>query len=116
MRSVVTSLYSNTNLKEISIRRFMRWSLGVDMGVMPRYVKTPLEVTDIEVLNQHPYIFMWKELLPLKNYLPQYKNLLQFNKIAYPKLDEIYTRRSHLAKLKEKLKQLRHKSKHRRNA
>jgi len=82
-RSVVTSLYSVPNLKELSIRRFMRWALDMGMGVMPRYVKTPLETTDLEVLEVHPYVKVWEELLPFIEYLPQWAELeprLQFNK------------------------------------
>ena len=72
-RSLVTALYSNTDLKEISIRRFMRWSLGGrDLGVLPRYVKVPADVTDIEVLSKHPYVPMWKTMLQFIPYLPQY--------------------------------------------
>jgi len=75
-RAVVTVLYSNTDLKEISIRRFMRWSLGGrGLGVMPRYVKTPAEVTDIEVLNKHPFLPMWKTMVQFLPYLPQYQQM-----------------------------------------
>jgi integrase len=78
-RSVVTALYSNTDLKEISIRRFMRWSLGGrDLGVMPRYVKTPAEVTDAEVLAKHPYLPMWKTMVQFLPYLPQYESCVQY--------------------------------------
>ena len=72
-RSVVTALYQDTDLKEISIRRFMRWSLGSrSLGVMPRYVKTPVEVTDLEVLSKHPYVPMLKDMVGFIPYLPQY--------------------------------------------
>jgi integrase len=79
-RSVVTALYVNTDLKEIPIRRFMRWSPGGrDLGVMPRYVKTPVEVTDIEVLDKHPYVPIWEKLIDYMARLPQYKSCVQFN-------------------------------------
>jgi hypothetical protein len=42
------------------------------MGVMPRYVKTPVETTDLEVIESHPYVRVWKELLPFTQYLPQW--------------------------------------------
>lgn len=72
-RSVATVLYSNTDLKELSIRRFLRWAEGgFGMGVMPRYVKTPVSVTDTEVINKHPYVAMWKEMVEFLPYLPQY--------------------------------------------
>jgi hypothetical protein len=80
-RSVVTALYPNTDLKELSIRRFMRWSLGRGLGVMPRYVKTPTKVTDSEVLAKHPYVSMWRDYVEFLPYLPQYQPYLQFSTI-----------------------------------
>ena len=74
-RAVVTSLYSNTDLKELSIRRFMRWSEGGHgMGVMPRYVKTSTKVTDTEVLNKHPFVQMWRDYVEFLPYLPQFQS------------------------------------------
>ena len=64
-RSVVTELFRVENLKEISIRRFMRRGLGTGLGVLPRYVKVPVETTGIEVLEKHPYVKVWEELFPL---------------------------------------------------
>jgi integrase len=75
-RSVATVLYSNTDLKELSIRRFLRWAEGgYNMGVMPRYVKTPVSVTDREVINKHPYVAMWKDMMQFLPYLPQYDSV-----------------------------------------
>ena len=72
-RSVATVLYSNTDLKELTIRRFLRWAEGgYGMGVMPRYVKTPVSVTDAEVIKKHPYVSAWKEMMQFLPYLPQY--------------------------------------------
>jgi hypothetical protein len=77
-RAVVTSLYSETDLKELSIRRFLRWSEGGHgMGVMPKYVKTPTEVTDTEVLDKHPFVKMWKDYVKFLPYLPQYQPCVQ---------------------------------------
>ena len=39
---------------------------------MLRYVKTPPEVTDTEVLSKHPYLPMWKTMVQVLPYLPQY--------------------------------------------
>jgi len=57
-RSVVTCLCSNTDLKEISNRRFMRWSTGT-LGVMPCYVQKPPEATDLEILEKHLCMEWW---------------------------------------------------------
>ena len=81
-RSVVTALYSNTDLKEITIRRFLRWSLGGrSLGVMPRYVKTPAELTDLEVLSKHPYLPMWKTMIEFIPYLPQYSQMCNLTQL-----------------------------------
>lgn len=75
-RSVATVLYSNTDVKELSIRRFLRWKEGgYGMGVMPRYIKTPVSVTDSEVLTKHPYVAMWKDMMQFLPYLPQYDSV-----------------------------------------
>jgi len=75
-RSVATVLYSNTDLKELSIRRFLRWAEGgYAMGVMPRYVKTPVSVTDREVINKHPYVTAWRQMMAFLPYLPQYDSV-----------------------------------------
>lgn len=83
-RSVITALYSNTDLKELSIRRFLRWAeSGYGMGVMPRYVKTPVSVTDAEVLGKHPYVGMWKTMVQFLPYLPQYEQVCNLYIFAY---------------------------------
>ena len=42
------------------------------MGVMPKYVKKPVEITDREVLELHPFVKTWIELLPLIDYAPKW--------------------------------------------
>lgn len=82
-RSVVTALYNDTDLKELSIRRFMRWSEGGHgMGVMPRYVRTSTAVTDSEVLERHPFARMWKEYIPFLEYIPKFQSYLQIATFA----------------------------------
>jgi len=76
-RSVVTVLFSVENLKELTIRRFLRWAeAGYGMGaVMPSYIKTPLSVTDAEVISKHPYVAMWKRMMQFLPYLEQYNDV-----------------------------------------
>ena len=74
-RSVITALYANTDLKELTIRRFLRWAEGYGMGVMPRYVKTPMSITDAEVISKHPYVAMWKKMMQFLPYLEQYSDV-----------------------------------------
>ena len=75
-RSVVTVLFERTALKELAIRRFLRWAEGgFGMGVMPSYVRTPKQVTDAQVIAEHPYVSMWKEMIAFLPYLPQYNSV-----------------------------------------
>ncbi len=71
-RAVVTILYGETGLKELHIKRFMRWSQGRGMGVMPRYIRIPTETTDAEVLEVHPFRKMWEQMIPFIEYMPQW--------------------------------------------
>ena len=60
-RSVDTALFERTDLKELTIKRFLRWAeSGFGLGVMPSYVRTPKQATDAEVLANHLYFAMWK--------------------------------------------------------
>ena len=79
-RSVVSGLWNDTDLKEIAIRRFMRWNLGGQGGggVMPRYVRTPIEQTDREVLSKHPFLPMWRRMIEFLPYLPRYNSYLRY--------------------------------------
>jgi hypothetical protein len=81
-RSVVTVLYSHTDLKELSIRRFLRWvEGGYGLGVMPRYVKMPVSVTDAEVIDKHPFVVRWWDMLKFLSCLSQYNQVGNMFKI-----------------------------------
>ncbi len=83
-RSVITALYSNTDLKELTIRRFVRWAEGgYGMGVMHRYVKTPVSVTDTEVISKHPYVKMWKKMMMFLPYLEQYRDVCAISQYLF---------------------------------
>lgn len=71
-RAVVTSLYRDTSLKELHIKRFLRWSRGRGMGVMPRYIQIPTEKTDAEVFEVHPFVKIWQQLLPVVQMNPRW--------------------------------------------
>ena len=76
-RAVASALFDEKcNLKELTIRRFLRWSVSRVMGAFPRYVKTPVETTDLDVLEVHPYVKIWKELLPFIEYLPKWSEVI----------------------------------------
>jgi hypothetical protein len=81
-RSVITALYSHTDLKELSIRRFLRWAEGeYGLGIMPRYVKTPVSVTDAEVIGKHPFVVRWRDMLEFLPYLSQYNQVCNMFKL-----------------------------------
>jgi hypothetical protein len=44
-----------------------------NLSQLPTYVKTPTEVTDKEVLREHPVVKMWEEVIPyLVHWHPEY--------------------------------------------
>jgi len=51
------------------------------LNVMPRFVKTPVSVTDAEVLSKHPYVAMWKTMVQFLPYLPHYDYVCNLFKI-----------------------------------
>ena len=67
----------------------------IGMGVMPRYVKTPVSVTDAEVLSKHPYVAMWKQMVQFIPYLPHYDSVCN--------LFKLHTRNTTLKALHEQL-------------
>ena len=71
-RQTVTSLWNLPGLKELTIRRFLRWSTSA-LGVMPGYVQKPPEVTDIELLQVHPFLKWWQVFASYTPWLPQYQ-------------------------------------------
>jgi len=64
---VVTEL-KEAGIDSYNIYGFMRWSKH-SFGMLPRYVKTPQEITDSQVLDQHPFLQTWREAL---SYLHKY--------------------------------------------
>jgi integrase len=81
-RSVATALFEHTDLKELTIKRFLRWAeSGYGLGVMPRYVRTPVSETDNKVINKHPYVVMWKDMIQFLPYLDDYAYVCNMFKI-----------------------------------
>ena len=63
-RSVATALLPRDDLKELWVFRFLRWAeVSLGLGVMPRYVTTPVSETDAQVISRHPYVKMWKDMM-----------------------------------------------------
>jgi integrase len=75
-RSVATALFENEDLKDLWVFRFLRWAEGgAGLGVMHRYVTTPISETDAQVISKHPYVAMWKGMMMFLPYLEQYKDV-----------------------------------------
>jgi hypothetical protein len=51
------------------------------LGAMPRYVKTPVSVTDAEVIGKHPFVVRWRDMLEFLPYLSQYKQVCNIFKL-----------------------------------
>ena len=48
----------------------MKWSEGGNgMGVLPRYVRTTVDISDKTILEKHPLVKMWKDHV---KFLPYY--------------------------------------------
>jgi hypothetical protein len=73
-RTVVTDIYTKTNVKEMPIIQYFRWSTKQrHLGQLPTYVKLPTEASDREVLSQHPMLKMWETIVPyLVKWHPEY--------------------------------------------
>lgn len=81
-RSVATALLEHDDLKQLWVYRFLRWAEGsLGLGVMPRYVRTPVSETDAKVINRHPYVAMWKDMIQFLPYLPQYESVCNMFKL-----------------------------------
>jgi len=79
-RAVVSALFQQETLKELEIQKFLRWSTERKYGVMPRYIKTPIEETDVKVMSRHPYVGFWVSMVPIMSHLAQYKGIVGFTK------------------------------------
>jgi integrase len=74
-RNVVTMLDGLGTQSDISIHKFMRWSTPRHLGMLDRYRRTPTEVSDMKILEQHPRVKMWEEIIPyLAKYNPYYRS------------------------------------------
>jgi len=60
-RSTVTAV-SNVEASDTNVSNFMRWAKPRTM--LARYKQTPIEVTDKAILEKHPYVKIWEEVVP----------------------------------------------------
>ena len=62
-RRVVTAV-SEVEKSDISVHDFMRWARPRQFAMLSTYRQTPTEITDMEILEQHPIVALWKTVLP----------------------------------------------------
>jgi len=83
-RSVATALFEDEDLKELWVYRFLRWAeQGAGLGVMVRYIRTPISETDAKVISKHPYVKMWKDMMMFLPYLEQYTNVCAISQYPF---------------------------------
>jgi len=76
-RNVVTLLDSMGTQSDISIHKFMRWATPRHLGMLDRYRRTPTEESDMKILNNHPRVKLWEEIIPyLFQFNPHYHSLI----------------------------------------
>ena len=78
-RRVVTDVYSKTTAKEMPIINYFRWSTKQrHLSQLPTYVKVPVEVSDQQLLAEHPVAKTWETIVPyLIKWHPQYIGVRQ---------------------------------------
>ena len=82
-RSVATALFEDEDLKELWVYRFLRWAeQGAGLGVMVRYIRTPISETDAKVISKHPYAKMWKDMMMFLPHLEQYNAMCAIHAYA----------------------------------
>ena len=65
-RRVVTDVYTKTNAKDMPIIDYFHWSRkDRNLSQLPTYVKTPTEVSDQQILLEHPMVKLWEQIVPL---------------------------------------------------
>ena len=75
-RNVVTLLDGMGTQSDISIHKFMRWSTPRHLGMLDRYRRTPTEESDTKILNNHPKVKLWEEIIPyVIEFNPYYRKL-----------------------------------------
>jgi integrase len=75
-RNVVTML-DKTTQSDLAKYKFMRWSTPRHLGLLDRYRRIPTEITDTAILNEHPRVRLWEQIIPyLVQFNPHYHSLI----------------------------------------
>jgi len=63
-RNVVTALDKLGTQSDIAVYKFMRWSTPRHLGMLDRYRRTPSEESDMKILENHPRVKLWQDIIP----------------------------------------------------
>ena len=75
-RNVVT-LIDQISQSDLDKSKFMRWSTPRQLSMLDRYRQKPTEVSDMAILNEHPRVRLWEQIIPyLVRYNPHYHSLI----------------------------------------
>jgi len=104
-RNVVTCLDKLGTQSDMAVYKFMRWSTPRHLGMLDRYRRTPTEVSDMKILDNHPRVTMWRDIIPyLVEFNPYYHSAIdiltyQYDKVTLKLLKEVFEGKPHLRKL-----------------
>lgn len=63
-RRVATTVRKVCGGSDIDAHNFMRWAAPRQFSMLDRYDQTPHEETDMTILDKHPVVKMWEEVIP----------------------------------------------------
>ncbi len=82
IRRRVATILTEIEHSEISIHDFMRWAKPRQFSMLSRYRQTSVEETDKAILEKHPFVKLWEEIIPyLLSYNTSYTSNLCNDKI-----------------------------------
>jgi hypothetical protein len=64
IRRLAVTMVSQFERSDMRVRDFFRWAQARESTIMNMYRRTPSDETDMEILEQHPAVKMWEEVMP----------------------------------------------------
>ena len=82
-RNVVT-LLDSCNASDMAQYKFLRWATPRHLGMLDRYRKIPSEASDSKILEVHPRVRLWEEILPhMLELNPYYRRVCDIDIYTY---------------------------------
>ncbi len=76
MRTRTITNITKVESSEISIHSFVRWAMPRQFSMLARYRQTSTEESDMTILQKHPTITLWEQVIPyLFTHNRHFKNL-----------------------------------------